>query len=350
MAAARVIYLKSAFGGVTALAIVIFAGFSIYWGAVWKAPEHTLPGWIVAKRSLPRLGGINPGKSGVAWQIISASQFPDGIPQLENAIVQEQTWYVLAIERGTSTNLTSAVSVADSSYNPSLAITLMGSEARNEDIYRVHSRIVSIQLDAVTHQFALQFTKTSLLHPTLQAELSDMQQELIVARDDAKTEPSTEATACVRELENTLTDLEGKLKLAKAEAKSNSSGRVRARAPKASAAPNAPAQPAADPTPTLDALPAPAPTASIVSAADGTVDLVRRVSARKRVQTESSATASAPSGKRRKKLEDPLAGWVMQDPDTGEKLTGHEWVERYPEEFEERYKKDHQRYLEYLAQ
>ena len=40
----------------------------------------------------------------------------------------------------------------------------------------------------------------------------------------------------------------------------------------------------------------------------------------------------------------------MQDPDTGEKLTGHEWVERFPEEFAQRYKKDHQRYLEYLAQ
>jgi hypothetical protein len=40
----------------------------------------------------------------------------------------------------------------------------------------------------------------------------------------------------------------------------------------------------------------------------------------------------------------------MQDPDTGEELTGKEWVERYPEEFKMRYKKDHQRYLDYLAQ
>jgi hypothetical protein len=30
----------------------------------------------------------------------------------------------------------------------------------------------------------------------------------------------------------------------------------------------------------------------------------------------------------------------MQDPDTGEKLTGHEWVKHDPEEFAERYK-DH---------
>ncbi|KAJ7478944.1 hypothetical protein FB451DRAFT_1395560 [Mycena latifolia] len=46
MAAARAMYLETVFGGVTAHAIVIFAVFSIYWGAVWKAPEHTRPGWI----------------------------------------------------------------------------------------------------------------------------------------------------------------------------------------------------------------------------------------------------------------------------------------------------------------
>jgi hypothetical protein len=35
------------------------------------------------------------------------------------------------------------------------------------------------------------------------------------------------------------------------------------------------------------------------------------------------------------------------DPNTGK---GHQWVEHYPDEFEKRYKKDHQRYLDYLAQ
>ncbi|KAJ7323203.1 hypothetical protein DFH08DRAFT_817781 [Mycena albidolilacea] len=63
----------------------------------------------------------------------------------------------------------------------------------------------------------------------------------------------------------------------------------------------------------------------------------RRVSARKCAQADLSGTAHASSNKRQKKLEDPLAGWVMPDPDTGEKLTGHEWVKRYPEEFTECY-------------
>ncbi|KAJ7453213.1 hypothetical protein FB451DRAFT_673327 [Mycena latifolia] len=166
IAAARAIYLKTIFGGVTALAIVIFAVFSIYWGSLWQSPDHTLPGWIidfdggaVGQVVSSALSGISPGKSGVSWRVVSASQFSDGMAQLESAIVQEETWYALTINRGATANLTAAVSVADSSYNSSLAITFIGSEARNENIYRVHSRIVSAQIEAITHQFALQFIK-----------------------------------------------------------------------------------------------------------------------------------------------------------------------------------------------
>ncbi|KAJ7102070.1 hypothetical protein C8R44DRAFT_747081 [Mycena epipterygia] len=162
-----------------------------------------------------------------------------------------------------------------------------------------------------------------------------------------EADPSTATTEYVRELEDTLAELERKFKLAKAEAKSNSSGRVRSsKAAAGSKLLKVPAQPALDVTPAfIDSV-----SESPASVADGTSDFSRRASTRKRMQAESSAPASVPSRKRQKKLEDPLAGWVMQDPDTGEKLTGHEWVERFPDEFETRYKKDHQRYLDYLAQ
>ncbi|KAJ7706689.1 hypothetical protein B0H17DRAFT_1156325 [Mycena rosella] len=165
-AAARAIYLKMVVGGITALAIVIFAVFSIYWGSVWKTPHHTLPGWIVdfdggavGQAVSAALSGINPGTNGIAWQVVSASQFPDGVAQVENAIVQERTWYAIAINRGASANLTAAVSAADASYNSSTAITFIGSEARNENIYAIHSQIATAQLEAITHQFALQFVK-----------------------------------------------------------------------------------------------------------------------------------------------------------------------------------------------
>ncbi|KAJ7125984.1 hypothetical protein C8R44DRAFT_733911 [Mycena epipterygia] len=78
---------------------------------------------------------------------------------------------------------------------------------------------------------------------------------------------------------------------------------------------------------------------------DSDVTGARRVSSRKRSQADSSG---ATSNKRKRKMEDPLAGWEMQDTATGETLTGHEWVKCNPEEFAQRFKKDHKRYLDYL--
>ncbi|KAJ6535643.1 hypothetical protein B0H19DRAFT_1241095 [Mycena capillaripes] len=188
----------------------------------------------------------------------------------------------------------------------------------------------------------------------LEVELSETREELAAARSDVKAEPSAETTRRVLELEATVVDIEGKLKLARAEAKSSSSGRVRApRASASTATSNATSHPASGSRPA----PAPGATAALLTTSSDVADAMdsdvaggRRASARKRVQADLSSAAPASSNKRQKKLEDPLAGWVMQDPDTGEKLTGHEWVKRYPEEFAERYKKDHRRYIEYLAQ
>ncbi|KAJ7348526.1 hypothetical protein DFH08DRAFT_959924 [Mycena albidolilacea] len=193
----------------------------------------------------------------------------------------------------------------------------------------------------------------------LQTELSEVRGDLAVACNNAKVELSVEATQRVRELEDSAVDLEGKLKLARAEAKSSSSGRVRARKAGASSTTNVPAPPVDRPAPVLGVTPVlNTPTsaklhgASPASGSGSSLDLAatRRASTHKRMQAESSAMPSISSNKRRKKLEDPLDGWVMQDPDTGKELTGKEWVERYSEEFEKRYKKDHQRYLDYLAQ
>ncbi|KAJ7685788.1 hypothetical protein DFH06DRAFT_1277938 [Mycena polygramma] len=177
--AARGIYLKTVFGGVGGLAVVVFAVLSIYWGSVWSTPHHTLPGWIVdfdggavGQAVSSALSDLNPGANGVAWQVVPASQFPQGIPQLQNAIVQEKTWYAVAINSGASANLSAAVSAADGAYNSSRAITFMGSEARNENIYRIHSRMVPAQLEAITHQFTLQFIKNISSSPNVATLLS----------------------------------------------------------------------------------------------------------------------------------------------------------------------------------
>ncbi|KAJ7154124.1 hypothetical protein C8R46DRAFT_1179015 [Mycena filopes] len=177
--AARAIYLKTLVGGVTALAVAIFAFFSIYWGSVWSTPHHTLPGWIVdfdggaVGRSVSSaLSGIHPGANGIVWEVVSASDFPEGVSQLQEAILHEKTWYAVAINAGASANLSAAVSAVDEVYNSSTAITFIGSEARNENVYRIHSRIAAAQLDALTYQFGLQFAKNMSSLPNIASIIS----------------------------------------------------------------------------------------------------------------------------------------------------------------------------------
>ncbi|KAJ6480711.1 hypothetical protein C8R47DRAFT_1322364 [Mycena vitilis] len=177
--AARAIYFKTIVGGVGALAVVIFAVFSIYWGSVWSTPHHALPGWIVdfdgglvGQAISSALSSIDPGTVGVAWEVVPGSQFPEGISQVQNAIVQEKTWYAVMINSGASANLSAAVSTADASYDSSMAITFIGNEARNEYIYGIHYDIVTAQLGTITSQFALLFLKNISSLPNIGTMLS----------------------------------------------------------------------------------------------------------------------------------------------------------------------------------
>ncbi|KAJ7929153.1 hypothetical protein B0H13DRAFT_2652668 [Mycena leptocephala] len=184
--AARTAYLKAVVSGVIALGILVFAVFSIYWGSVWRTPHHTLPGWVVdfdggaiGNSVSVAFTGLKSVPGGIAWEVVSASNFPGGISQLEHAVVQEKTWYAVAINSGASANLSAAVGAVDpSSYDSSMAITFIASEARNENIYRIHTHIFTGQLEAVSHQFAVQFTKN--LTSSNVANLLSAAPELIV--------------------------------------------------------------------------------------------------------------------------------------------------------------------------
>ncbi|KAJ7174352.1 hypothetical protein C8R46DRAFT_892399 [Mycena filopes] len=175
VSAARALYLKILVGGVTGLSIVVFGVFSIYWGSVRTTPHHTLPGWIVdfdggavGQAVSTSLSAMNAGTNGISWAVVSASQFSEGISQLRNAIVQEKTWYGVTINPGASANLSAAISAVDVSYDSSTAMTFLGSEARNEDIYRLAAE----QLDALSFQFGLQFAKNMSLNSSLAANLT----------------------------------------------------------------------------------------------------------------------------------------------------------------------------------
>jgi len=47
VARARAIYFKAYFMGLGLVILTIFIVFSIYWGSLWRVPEHALQGWIV---------------------------------------------------------------------------------------------------------------------------------------------------------------------------------------------------------------------------------------------------------------------------------------------------------------
>ena len=43
----RKIYLKAMFTSSLGLTVALLAIFSIYWGALWRTPEHQLEGWVI---------------------------------------------------------------------------------------------------------------------------------------------------------------------------------------------------------------------------------------------------------------------------------------------------------------
>ncbi|KAG6909241.1 hypothetical protein DXG01_001423 [Tephrocybe rancida] len=171
----RGIYLKVLFGGVFALVLVIFAIFSIFWGAIWKTPERNLDGWIVdfdggligqtvvEALTSQQVSGL--GK--VTWSTVPASQFPDGLGQLTTDVVEQKTWAAIAIHTGSTTRLQASLTTPNASYDGSDAITVYGAEARNENAFRslikpsIASSCVFIHqaqaaLDMITKKFALQ--------------------------------------------------------------------------------------------------------------------------------------------------------------------------------------------------
>ncbi|KAJ6631325.1 hypothetical protein B0H10DRAFT_1772417, partial [Mycena sp. CBHHK59/15] len=154
--------------GVAALGIVVFGVFSIYMGSVWETPYRALPGWVVdfdggsavGQAVIRSLSDVSPGRGGIAWKVVSASRFPEGLSGLENAVVEEETWAAVAINVRAGLNLAAALSAVDEAYDPTSAITFIGAEARNEAAYRNVLRPQAIaQLEALSQAFALAFAK-----------------------------------------------------------------------------------------------------------------------------------------------------------------------------------------------
>ena len=91
------------------------------------------------------------GKEQISWSVSDASQYPNGPQDVGDAIVKERAWIAVASTSSTllillfsalnahsvnpnATNLlNAAISSANGSYNGTLAVTVYGNEARNEN-------------------------------------------------------------------------------------------------------------------------------------------------------------------------------------------------------------------------
>ncbi|PPR02814.1 hypothetical protein CVT26_009600 [Gymnopilus dilepis] len=188
---ARKTYLKIYAGGTFAVVILIFAVFSIFWGALWKIPARNLEGWVIdfdgdfIGKDIAEALTLPNSLSAVTWTVISPSQFPHGPSDVAAALLDEQTWAAITINAGSTSRLMSSLASPNSSYDGSEAITVFGVEARNENAlyFPATSRDLiwpsaQASLDAISGMVAIQVAKSAANATNLAMVLSTSPQSI----------------------------------------------------------------------------------------------------------------------------------------------------------------------------
>lgn len=100
IAAERVAFIKILFGGCLGMVLVIFGIFSIYWGALWKVPDHPLPGWVIdfdggAVGSAVSQGLLrSAAQSKIAWEVKTGL----GRSEVPVLVLEQKTWVAIVSE------------------------------------------------------------------------------------------------------------------------------------------------------------------------------------------------------------------------------------------------------------
>ncbi|KIM36235.1 hypothetical protein M413DRAFT_31832 [Hebeloma cylindrosporum] len=185
-AVARATYLKIFVGGCFMTVVLIFAVFSIFWGALWKIPAHNLPGWVVdfdgglIGQSVVQALSAQPGASKVTWTVVPASQFPGGAHEVGAAVLEEHTWVAIVINPDSSSRLTASLTAPNATYNGADAITVFAVEGRNENAFRSLIR-PSVQgiMDGISQATAIQVAQRASSLPTLISILTTSPQTIV---------------------------------------------------------------------------------------------------------------------------------------------------------------------------
>ncbi|KAK0438647.1 hypothetical protein EV421DRAFT_956682 [Armillaria borealis] len=110
----------------------------------------------------------------VSWTNKSASEFPGGVDDVADAVLDQRTWVAVVVHPNTTRLLQSAVLSMNSSYDGSTALTAYAVEARNENAFRILIRpVVEGTLNAVSLGIAKSFVKqVGSSYPQIIANLS----------------------------------------------------------------------------------------------------------------------------------------------------------------------------------
>ncbi|EJD03138.1 uncharacterized protein FOMMEDRAFT_20295 [Fomitiporia mediterranea MF3/22] len=162
----RKLYFRVVGSGTFLMIICIFTLLAIFWGSLYNVNDyiHKLEGWVIdfdggpIGQTVIQAFQNNTGLPfQMTWRVVDGSQFPNYLSDVEEAVVKEKTWVAISINRGASSNLSTAIVSVDSSYDGSLAVTAHADEARNEQGYAsfIQPAITQILLEA-SQAFALQ--------------------------------------------------------------------------------------------------------------------------------------------------------------------------------------------------
>ncbi|KAF8920999.1 hypothetical protein CPB85DRAFT_1372252 [Mucidula mucida] len=140
----RILYIRTLCAGCFAIALIIFGVFSLYWGALWRVPAHSLGGLVIDADGGPIGSTVSSAllnftaKGGkIRWALWDS----DGSDASE-LVRQEHTWVVVRV----NVNASWTLEHASAGYDPATAITVYASEARNENAFRTFIRPMTEQV------------------------------------------------------------------------------------------------------------------------------------------------------------------------------------------------------------
>ncbi|KAH9083528.1 hypothetical protein EDB83DRAFT_2562524 [Lactarius deliciosus] len=103
------------------LIMFALAVLSIYWGSVWHSPTHDFDGSDVGQFVSRAVLASSGSPTTITWSAIPANSFPNGAQDLEEAVVQNRAWAIIAINSNATETLNAAVVAADGTYTSNRA-------------------------------------------------------------------------------------------------------------------------------------------------------------------------------------------------------------------------------------